>query len=479
MTLRLRTRHVRSVFLVAVLSIASVLAPLSASADTDLALGGTAVIAYANGDNVNIRTAPGASEPIVSEVAEGSSVYVIDGVHWAADGTAWYQIEANGVTGFVISDFLANPGAGGVGASTGPAVALDDVNVRSGPSSADPILATLATGEWITLYGEAENGFVAIYWDDYVGWTHASFLSIDGSTAMDGSPAAPETPAPEEPAAPAAPAEPETPAPEEPAAPAEPEAPVTPSAEWVEAGTRYTTSSVNLRTGASLDSAVVTVLPAGVELWITGQIVSGFAEVSGDAGAGWVSVEYLTTEAPPAPTEPEAPTPAPPSGSGLVAWPVSGGEWSILQGYNGSSHQNSGLWQYRDAIDLERADGNSAGQPVYSPVSGTIRWFDPSTGGISIDMGNGYAFAMFHAYYDAGLREGDYVSQGQYVGTIAPAYQTAVGSNPHLHITVWATSDGGNWSRESVPFTGALAISGNEFYNTGVPFEHTGAVFSL
>lgn len=463
MTLRLRTRHVRSVFLAALLGIASIIAPLSASADTDLVLGGNAVIAYANGDNVNIRSGPGAAEPIVGEVAEGSTVYVIDGVYWAGDGTAWYQVEANGVTGFVISDYLAsdvvNDASGGVGASTGWAVAIDYVNVRSGPSTADPILATLAVGDWVELYGEAENGFVAIVSGDYVGWVYASYMSLDGQTAMDGSSAAPVTPAP-----------------------AEPEAPVAdePVAEWVDPGTRYTSDSVNLRAAASLDSAVTTVLPAGVELWITGQIVDGFAETESDYGYGWVSTQYLTSEAPAAPA-PETPAEEPaapaPSGSGLVIWPVSGGEWSVLQGYNGSSHYDSGLWQYGDSLDLVRTDGSSAGQPIYSPVNGTIRWFDESTGGVSIDMGNGYAFAMFHAYYDGSLQEGDYVTQGQYIGTIAPAYEAAAGSNAHLHIAVWATTDGGNWSRESVPFTGALALSGSEFYNTGVSFEHTGTVF--
>lgn len=452
MTLRMRTRHVRSLLLVAMMTFATILAPLSASADTDLTLGGTAVIAYANGDNVNMRSGPDASEPVVSEVAEGSAVYVIDGVYWAADGSAWYLVEANGVTGYVISDYLA--AGGGVGASTGSAVSLDWVNVRSGPSTADPILATLARGDWVELYGAAENGFVAIYAGDYVGWVYASYLSTDGSTAMDGSASAPVTPAPADDAG--------------------------DTTEWVDAGTRYTNDSVNLRAGASLDSAVSTVLPAGVTLSITGQIVNGFAETSSDYGYGWVSTQYLTSDAPAAPA-PETPAEQPaapaPSGSGLVIWPVSGGEWSFLQGYNGSSHYDSGLWQYQDSIDIVRTDGSSAGQPIYSPVNGTIRWFDPSTGGMTIDMGNGYAFAMFHAYYDGSLKEGDYVTQGQYVGTIAPAYEAAAGSNAHLHITVWATTDGGNWSRESVPFTGALALSGSEFYNSGVPLEHTGTVF--
>src|SRR5690606_17815242 len=55
MTLRTRTRHVRSVIPAIALSLAAMFAPLSASADTDLVLGGSAVVAWANGDNVNVR----------------------------------------------------------------------------------------------------------------------------------------------------------------------------------------------------------------------------------------------------------------------------------------------------------------------------------------------------------------------------------------------------------------------------------------
>jgi uncharacterized protein YgiM (DUF1202 family) len=425
------------------LCIAVVCAPLSVSADTDLALGSSAVVAWANGDSVNVRAEPSASAEIRGEVPEGSSVDVLDGPYWSEEGTGWYYVRSGGVEGFMTAEFLTDDLA--VGASTGSAVALDYVNVRSGPSTADPILSTIEADEWVTLYGDAANGFVAIYSGDYVGWVHASYLSQDGSTSMDGSIATPGTPS----------------APDSEAA-----------TEQVDPGTRYTNDSVNLRSEASLESAVVTVLPADVELWITGNITNGLAETESDYGYGWVAVQYLTSEAPaapaPAPAE-EAPAAPAPSGS-LISWPVSGGEWSFLQGYD------SGLWQYGDSIDLVRTDGSTAGQPIYSPVNGTIRWFDPATGGVSIDMGNGYAFAMFHAYYDGSLQEGDTVAQGQYLGTIAPAYEAAAGSTPHLHIAVWATSDGGNWSRESVPFTGALALAGSEFYNSGVAFEHTGTV---
>lgn len=249
---------------------------------------------------------------------------------------------------------------------------------------------------------------------------------------------------------------------------------------------------------------------AGDVVVLYGDLENSFYSVAYGDYVGWVHKDFIevdgaaspappptaapvVTETPAAPQDPTAPQPtavpseeptqAPteppadiPSGSGSIVWPVSGGEWRFLQGYNGSSHYDSGLWQYADSIDLVRSDGSTAGQPVYSPVNGTIRWFDASTGGISIDMGDGYAFAMFHAYYDPGLRVGDTVTQGQYVGTIAPAYQAAAGSSPHLHIALWSTTDGGNWSRVSEPFVGQNAISGEEYYNTGVPFEHTGTI---
>ena len=234
-------------------------------------------------------------------------------------------------------------------------------------------------------------------------------------------------------------------------------------------GTRYTLDAVNLRSGASLGDGVIAVVPVGNQVWLTGGVANGFAEVESDFGTGWVSAEYLGVD---------APTTAPVAASSLIVWPVTGGEWSFLQGYNGSSHYDAGLWQYGNSIDLMRTDGSTDGQPIYSPVNGTVTWFDPATGGISIDMGNGYAFAMFHAYYDSSLKEGDAVSQGQYIGTIAPAGEGASGSTAHLHISVWATDDGGNWSRQSVPFTGSLAISGNEYFNSGVGYEHTGTVIN-
>jgi hypothetical protein len=89
-------------------------------------------------------------------------------------------------------------------------------------------------------------------------------------------------------------------------------------------------------------------------------------------------------------------------------------------------------------------------------------------------MGNGYAFAIFHVEFDAGIPEGATVTQGQYLGYIAGPGEDSNGGTPHIHITVWATDDGGNWSRQAVPFTGELALSGASFADSGSSQDHTG-----
>jgi hypothetical protein len=179
-----------------------------------------------------------------------------------------------------------------------------------------------------------------------------------------------------------------------------------------------------------------------------------------------------------------APLPVAASHAGLKLPVPAGAAWTIGQGYNtrptdGGTHWNCdpavlrdqptrtescrAHYQYKFSFDLTRADGNSAGQPVLAPADGTIRWIDLSTGGMSIDLGDGYAFAFFHANLVPGLDAGQRVQRGQRLGSVLPPGQGANGGWPHLHVTLWRTSDGGNWSRIAVPFTDDHAFEGYDF----------------
>ena len=71
----------------------------------------------------------------------------------------------------------------------------------------------------------------------------------------------------------------------------------------------YTNDSVNLRTGPSLDSDVITELPADATVELTGTEKNGFAEASTDSGDGWIFSDYLSSS-PPEKATPARATPA-------------------------------------------------------------------------------------------------------------------------------------------------------------------------
>jgi uncharacterized protein YraI len=396
-------------------------------------------------DTVHLRSGPGTGYASLASLPVGVTLQFTGTVQ---DGFA--EVSSDYGSGWVFAQYIdATAPEGvetppetpddGIEGETGPRYTIDTVHLRSGASTNTDSLAYLEVGVELQLLGEVENGFARVSSPFGEGWVYAEYIGAE-------QPAVPETPT-----------EPET--------PSEPETP--------EPVARYTSAAVNLRDGATMGSAVLSVVPLGTEVSFLGQTENGFARVANDGVQGWLAAEYLSD------TPPEVPDPGPAPSASLVTWPVSGGEWTISQGYNGSSHQNrSSSWQYYYSFDLKRADGSTTGQPVYSAVNGTIRWIDEATGGMSIYLGDGLAYAFFHARLDPGLQEGDTVTQGQYLGTIAPAGEAGNGGSPHLHITMWETSDEGNWSRNAIPFTGRAAIAGIEFPATGTGNDYRGYAFN-
>ena len=187
--------------------------------------------------------------------------------------------------------------------------------------------------------------------------------------------------------------------------------------------------------------------------------------------------------------------------SGLI-WPVAaGGSWTIGQGYNTRTTDGGSHWacnpstlkdaptstldcrahyQYQFALDLARSDGNTVGQPVLAPANGTITWTEAATGGGVINLGNGFAFGFFHLRLNPAIRAGVTVVRGQLLGTVAPAYEANAGEWPHVHINLWQSTDGGNWDRNSVPFSGSNSISGMSLGDLGLTTwnQHRGTTFT-
>jgi hypothetical protein len=271
-------------------------------------------------------------------------------------------------------------------------------------------------------------------------------------------------------------------------------------------GLATTSTDANLRLGPSVDAGVMWVLPPGATVSIDGYAENGFVPVTADGSSGWIAAELLVAGGAPAAELPEpaiAPDPLadpeaaalelaqrgrnknrdkskrdpPPSSSTGIAWPMTGGEWEVVQGYNTGTHSNrSGFAQYKYSLDWARVDGKTAGQSVVAPVSGTVQWVDRGSGGMLIDAGNGYGVAVFHVTLNGDLRSGTQVAQGQHIGQISGPGGDGFMSMEHIEIAVWQLNGG---SHTSVPFTGSNAIGGQEFPDSGATNEHMGARVSL
>jgi len=339
------------------------------------------------------------------------------------------------------------------------AQAIDVANLRLGPSEGDEVLRVLPAGATVTVTGAAIEGWVPVWYNGTWGFVTADLLS-SGTTASVSL------------AQDAAPVD---------ALPA-----IDPGSGELLA---TTLSDVNLRSGPDATTAILGAIPAGVALTPLAGPESGFYQVDFNGQVGWVAADYLEVSASylqrgdrkdrDGKVEGSEPAGNAGAGGGGIIWPVSGGSWSIMQGYNGSSHQNQdGLWQYYYSFDIVRDDGNTAGQTVYAPVNGEVRWTDPGTGGISIDMGDGYAVAMFHVDFDGQIQAGTQVSQGQPIGQISGSGGPGFAGTPHLHFTLWTSDDNGNWDRQAAPFTGKYSISGTSFPDTGGSSQHQGTTFN-
>ena len=454
----------------------------------DLAPGATGLIANAGGEPVLLRDAPDWNAATISSVGEGTALQIAEGPLYDANGSAWLGVVVDGVFGYIPAGYvaesasaeqpvenrsapIAEPAQAEPLANSASPVATADVNFRAEPSNESAILWVIPAGTPLEPTGDWVDAFAGVVVDGQFGWVDGAFLG-NGSAVAPVSQVAPDQAQDVQLLQEAAPQP----------------APVS------EAGSEdllaTTLSDVNLRDAPDANAMVLGVLPAGSELAALAGPELGYWQVSDGVMTGWVDSEFVQITVDylqrgkknrdkdrgdggnNAATSGDAPP-------GGIAWPVSGGTWSIMQGYNGSSHQNQDdLWQYYYSLDIVHEDGRTAGEPVYSPVNGTVTWTDRSSGGISIDIGGGHAVAMFHVDFDGRFEAGTEVSQGEPMGVISGSGGPGFAGSPHLHFTLWTSSDEGNWDRHAVPFTGPFAIEGIDLPDIGGGSQYAGTTFN-
>ncbi len=127
------------------------------------------------------------------------------------------------------------------------------VNIRTGPGLKHTVLATLERGQRITAVGPATGQWIKVRLGRSVAYMSSHYLNTSGRRL------------------PAAPTKINT------------------------AGTKITTSALNLRSGAGLGHRVVGTLAEGTKITLTGKLSHGFAQTRHAGHLRWVSQEYLAT----------------------------------------------------------------------------------------------------------------------------------------------------------------------------------------
>jgi uncharacterized protein YraI len=369
---------------------------------------------------LNLRSGPSLTSPVILVMPDGATVTITGALQ-----NGYYPVRYGSTNGYASATFLR---IGGTPSSPTPtatvpaidtATVLEPLNLRSGPGTSYSVLALMPSGVTVNITGAQQNGFYPVRYNGINGFASATYLQLGSQPTA---------------------------------------TPITPTTQPTEAA--WTTANVNLRSGPGTNFGAIMVVPNGSQVTVTGALTNNFYPVTYSGTSGYISATYLTFD------EPTTPIP----GDGLLIWPVSGGTWEIIQGYNGGTHNGQ---TYMYSFDLQRTDGAQAtiGQTIYAPASGTVLW---TSGGLLIGMGNGYGIALFHITLNSGITSGTVLTQGQPIGYISGPGGTGYQVTPHVDMTLWELPNGGGTPRISTPFTGQFAIDGREFPPGALAFNTWG-----
>ena len=238
---------------------------------------GTAVTVTANG--LNVRSGPGTDYPVVGSVSTGHQLVITEtaegsGYTWGKYRGGWVCLK------YTNYDIVTAPEEPKPVSRMGTVQVNDCLRVRSGPSTGYEVVAYLDNGTRVEILEEKIVG--SMTWGRITsGWVSMDYVELD--PLPESQPSAPET-LPEE-------------KPEQ-----TPETPEATNKTWT--GTVKVNDVLRIRSGPSVDNAVVGSLKSGQKVVITDKTTSG-SMTWGKIENGWICLDYVQldeTETKPAKT---------------------------------------------------------------------------------------------------------------------------------------------------------------------------------
>lgn len=214
----------------------------------------------ANG-GLNVRSGPGSTYRVLGTVGTGAKV---DSTGAAQNG--WIPITYQGQQGWVSQQYLKADSSGALQVTAGRSFATVAVNVRSGASLNDSVIAVIQAGTEVLPTGVSQNGYTQINYNGQRRWVSSQYVS-QGGRAED----------------------------------------AMPDSLPGYTGTAKATADLMIRTGSGADAKDVRSVPAGYELQLTGVTENGRTQVIFDREVRWVNSQYLSTTQSVVPPEQTAP----------------------------------------------------------------------------------------------------------------------------------------------------------------------------
>ncbi|MGN0773257.1 MAG: SH3 domain-containing protein [Candidatus Ventricola sp.] len=182
----------------------------------------TSVVTTRNGGKVNVRSGPGSSYASVGKLASGTQVTVL------LKGNGWYMISANGLEGFMSTQYLSGTGST-IGSNTGTTsltawvnnpISTQVLNLRETPSQSARSIGQYRNGTQVKVVKKGST-WCEVYVGTRHGYMMTRYLSFDGNYLAPSYPTTPSYPSePIYPTTPSYPSEPSYPSyPSEPSYP--------------------------------------------------------------------------------------------------------------------------------------------------------------------------------------------------------------------------------------------------------------------
>jgi uncharacterized protein YgiM (DUF1202 family) len=199
---------------------------------------------------LNLRSGPGLSYKVIKVLKEGTRVTLT-----GKTARGWAQLVNGKSTGWSSMQYLAGSTTGRP-AIIGTRVATADLDIRTTSGADARTVAEVKKGTALSVTGAIQNGRAQIIYKDAIRWVTARYLSNQKSTL----PSPPKLPK------------------------------IT--------GARYATATLNIRSTSTDKYRLITEVPRGTKLSITGVVKNGRMQIIFDKAARWVTARYLSKSAP-------------------------------------------------------------------------------------------------------------------------------------------------------------------------------------